>query len=221
MCPLFYFSGMLFENAAKQIAIPIGLLYGIKSQTEIKKQKMKNLLLIAILVFSVVATNAQEEKKSRKQKKAERQAQLEEQTKKLLEEEAWQFDASTMLPGKGSSQTLTTPYNVVLKDGKVDSYLPYRGRAYSAEYGGSSSPMVFESPIEDYSVEEGKKGKVIIKFTARNKNDVIVFTFTVTPDGSTSLSVSSTNRQHISYQGDLVPIEQPKEKKDKKKDKEK
>src|SRR5210317_767511 len=114
---------------------------------------MKNLVLIAILMFSVVATNAQEQKKSRKEKKAEREAKLIEQTKKLVAADAWQFDARTMLPSKFRSRNLTTPYSVVLKDNNVDSYLPFMGVAYSAPYGSSDSPMIFEAPIEKYSVE--------------------------------------------------------------------
>ena len=167
---------------------------------------MKNLVLIAIFLFSVVATNAQEEKKSRKEKKAEREAKLIEQTKKLIEAKAWQFDASQMLPAKGQSRSLTSSYSVVLKNDTVDSYLPYFGTAYSAGYGGSDSPMIFEAPIEDYSVTDGKKGAVIVKFKAKNKNDLVEYSFNISTNGSVSLSVNSTNRQHISYYGDLVPI---------------
>lgn len=173
---------------------------------------MKNLILIAVLMFSVVALNAQETTKSRKEIRAEKEAQLVEQTKKLIAANAWQFDATQMLPAKGRSRSLTTSYNVVVKEENVNSYLPYFGTAYSASYGGTDSPMIFEAPIEDYSVEDGKKGGYLIKFKAKNKNDVVEYTFNVSDNGSTSLSVNSTNRQHISYYGDLVPIEE-KEKK--------
>lgn len=173
---------------------------------------MKKIVIIAIVMFSVVATNAQEEKKSRKERKAERETKLIEQTKKLVAAKAWQFDARTMLPSKGRSKNLTSSYSVVLKDSNVDSYLPFMGVAYSAPYGSSESPMIFEAPIEKYSVEDGKKGSYLIKFTAKNKNDIISYTFNVLPNGSASLSVSSTNRQHISYHGDLVPIEEKEEK---------
>ena len=177
---------------------------------------MKNFVLIVILMFSVATINAQEEKKSRKEKKAEREAKLVEQTKKLVAAKAWQFDATQMLPTKGRSRSLTSSYSVVLKDDTVDSYLPYFGTAYSASYGGTDSPMIFEAPIEDYSVKDGKKGAVIIKFKAKNKNDLVEYTFNISTNGSTSLSVNSTNRQHISYYGDLVPIEEKEKKKEKK-----
>ncbi|WP_297093694.1 DUF4251 domain-containing protein [uncultured Draconibacterium sp.] len=173
---------------------------------------MKKIILLSFLIFSIVAVQAQDKKLTRKEKKAQREAMLTEQTKKLVAANAWQFNATQMLPSSGRSRTLSTPYNVVLKDGEVDSYLPYFGRAYSADYGSTDSPMIFEAPISDYSVEDAKKGGYTIKFSAKNKNDNVEYTFAVSANGSASLRVNSTNRQFISYQGDLVPIEE-KEKK--------
>lgn len=172
---------------------------------------MKKILLLSFLILSIIAVNAQE-KQTRKEKKAQREAALIEQTKELVEGNAWQFNALRMLPSSGKSRNLTTSYSVVLNDNEVDSYLPYFGRAYNAEYGSTESPMIFKTNIEELSVVDGKKGGYIIKFSAKNKNDRIDYTFNVSTTGSTSLSVNSTNRQHISYHGDLVPIEE-KEKK--------
>lgn len=172
---------------------------------------MKKILLLSFLMLLIVAVNAQE-KQTRKEKKAQWKSELTEQTKKLVEANAWQFDAIQMLPSSGKSRNLTSPYSVVLKDNEVDSYLPYFGRAYAAEYGSTKSPMTFKAAVEDLKVVHGKKGGYIIKFSTKNKNDRIDYTFNVSTTGSTSLSVNSTNRQHISYHGDLVPIEE-KEKK--------
>lgn len=173
---------------------------------------MKNLIVIAIFLFSVVAVNAQEKKQTKKEKRAEREAQLIQQTSELLSGQMWQFDANQMIPAKGKSKSLTTSYNVVVKKGNVKSYLPYFGRAYSVPYGGTDSPMVFDSAIEKYNVTDGKKGNKIVKFSAKNKNDNVEFTFTISTNGSASLNVNSTNRQHISYYGDLVPLKVKEEK---------
>uniref|UniRef100_UPI00321660AD DUF4251 domain-containing protein n=1 Tax=uncultured Draconibacterium sp. TaxID=1573823 RepID=UPI00321660AD len=173
---------------------------------------MKNIVLITLLMFSVVALSAQETKKSKKEKRAERETKLVEQTKNLIEAETWQFDATQMLPARGRSRTLTTPYNVVVKDEMVDSYLPYFGVAHTADYGSTNSPMIFKAPVESYTTKNGKKGSYIIKFKTQNKNDNLEYTFTISSNGSTSLSVNSTNRQYISYYGNLVPVEE-KEKK--------
>jgi hypothetical protein len=167
---------------------------------------MKHLLILSLFLFSSVLMQAQDKKMSRKERKAAKKAEQIEKTKALIEAETWQFSANQMLPSQGKSRTLTTAYSVILKDTTVDSYLPYFGRAYRADYGSTESPMIFKSDISDYSIEDWKKGGWIIKFTAKNKNDIINFIFTIGETGSASLSVNSTNRQNISYYGDLEEV---------------
>ena len=171
---------------------------------------MKHIWIASILILSVLTLSAQENM-SRKERKAARKAEQISQTKALIESNAWQFDANQMLPTQGKSRTLTSAYRVVVNDDQVNSYLPYMGRAYRAEYGGTDSPMTFETEINDFSVEDWKKGGWMIKFSTKNKSDNLDFTFTITETGSATLSVNSTDRQHISYYGDIVPIEDEKE----------
>jgi hypothetical protein len=166
---------------------------------------MKNSLLIALFMVSVISVHANEKKTARKEKKAEKEALLVEQTKNMVEEQAWHFDATQMMPSGGQSRTLMD-YSVVLKDGILYSYLPYMGRAYSGGYGGTDSPLIFEAPIEEYSVSEGKKGSYIIKIKTKNESETIDYTFNVSSKGSVSLSAQGTNRTHISFHGNLMPI---------------
>ena len=166
---------------------------------------MKKSLLIALLMVSVISLNANEKKEARKQKKAEKEAKIVEQTKNLVEEQAWYFDATQMSPSRGQSRAIMN-YSVIIKDGYLYSYLPYQRRAYSVGYGGSDSPLTFEEPIEEYSVSEGKKGGYIIKIKAKKKNETIEYTFNISSKGSASLSAQSTSRTHISFNGNLVPI---------------
>ena len=167
---------------------------------------MKHLLLLSLFLFSSVLMQAQDTKMSKKERKAAQKAEQIKKTKALVEAEAWQFEADQMLPMKGRSRSLTTNYSVTFQDNTVDSYLPYFGEAYRADYGSTESPMTFKSDISEYSIKDWKKGGWIIKFRAKNKNDIIDFTFTISETGSTSLSVNSTNRQSISYYGELREI---------------
>lgn len=167
---------------------------------------MKNLMIICILILSVSIVNAQE-KKSRKQIKAEKEAKLIEQTHILIDQGMWEFDATRMLPARGKSKILTSDYSVIYAKNKVDSYLPYFGRAYSVDYGSTDSPLTFKSPVKDYTVKPGKKGGYIIKFSAKNKSDKIDFILNISSNGSASLSVNSTNRETISFSGEIKPYD--------------
>ena len=166
---------------------------------------MKNSLIIALLMVSVVTVNANEKKEARKQKKAEKEAKIVEQTRNIVEEEAWYFNATQMSPSRGQSRSIMD-YSVIIKEGTLYSYLPYQGRAYTGGYGGTDSPLIFEAPIEEYSVSEGKKGSYLIKIKVKNKNETVDYAINVSSKGSASVSVQSTNRTHISFNGNLIPI---------------
>lgn len=165
---------------------------------------MKHLAILMILMCAITAASAQE--LSRKERKAAREKALIETTKTLIDNGNWQFNAEQMLPMQGKSKTLTTLYNVVLKNDTVDSYLPFYGRAYHVEYGATESPMTFIAAISNYSLKPEKKGGWLVKFSTKNKNDVLQYTFSVSENGTSTLNVSSTNRQSISYYGKIVEI---------------
>jgi hypothetical protein len=172
---------------------------------------MKKLVLFAafaVLFFSVQAQDS--EKKSKKELKAEKKAQQITEIKAIIESKNFVFDASTANPMKGRTVNLTSDYDMTIKNDSVFSYLPYYGVAYSgAAFGGSDSPMIFDSTIEEYTSEATKNG-YMVKFKTRKANDVVDCTFHISETGSTSLSVSSMNRQSITYYGDLVKIDDKK-----------
>ena len=177
---------------------------------KIKIKRMKRIALLLILMVSASIVFAQDAPMTRKEKKAAQKAGQIEKTKALVASNAWQFDARQMMPSSGKSRSLTTSYNIVVNDKQLSCYLPYFGRAYRAEYGSAESPLIFKSEIFDYKVENEKKGAWLIRFKTSNKNDKLDFTLHISENGSTSLNINSTDRQPISFHGDLVEIEEQK-----------
>jgi len=169
---------------------------------------MKKLLFISLLIISIVTAYSQEtEKKSKKELKAEKEAKQIEETKALVESKMFVFDARTANPMKGSTRTLTSEYDVRITKDSIFSYLPYFGVAYTASYGGTDSPMIFDKPFDTCTLEKTKKGYTI-EVDVKNGNDKLDFSFYISENGSTTLNVSSTNRQSISYYGDVVKTDQ-------------
>ena len=172
---------------------------------------MKNVLIITILVFSFVSLNAQDSKKqTRKEKRAEREAIKIEQTKTLLENKIYVFTASQAIPSGMRSINLSSSFDAKIENDTIICYLPFYGKAYTASYGGSESPMDFTQPIENYTFEKTKKGGYMVKFDVNNKNDRLNFIFQIANTGSASLNVISTNRQSMSYYGDIEKVEEKK-----------
>lgn len=168
---------------------------------------MKQSVLIFGLILTLsLNTFAQSSKPTRKEKRAAKEARLLKQTTHLIDTAVWQFNATEMVPMNGQSRFLTSPYRVTLKDSIADSYLPYFGRAYSATYMSNESPMTFKSIIEDYQVTNKKEKGWIVRFELKHGTDQLRFIFSVSQNGSTSLSVTSSKRQPVTYYGNIVDI---------------
>jgi hypothetical protein len=166
---------------------------------------MKKLLIILILLIPLVSVNAQETK-SRKEKRAEKEMQKKEEIKKLIDDRSFIFYSCPAFPMGGSSINLNYYFNVKIDGDSIQSYLPFYGVAYTAEYGSRNSPLDFGTSIEDYSVEKDKNGYQI-QFDVKNGNDYLNYTFRISELGFASLNVTSTNRQSISFTGKIEPVE--------------
>jgi hypothetical protein len=168
---------------------------------------MKNILLTGLLFLVVISLNAQEtEKKSKKELKAEKKAKQIEEIQSIVDDKTFVFKATNANPMKGRTINLTTQYDVKITQDSIFSYLPYYGVAYNVNYGSTDSPMIFEKPFETCDMEKTKNG-YLVKVTAKNGNDRLEYSFHISETGTTTLNVSSMNRQSISYYGNLEKIQ--------------
>lgn len=110
------------------------------------------------------------------------------------------------IPASGRSRMLTSPYSLTIDSGRVNSYMPYFGRAYSVPYGGGEG-LIFEGEADDYSLGYGRNGEATISFTVRTKEDSYRFNLDIFPNGSSSVSVNPNNKQPISFTGKATPLE--------------
>lgn len=157
-----------------------------------KKRIFLFLLLIAVGVSGLSA-----------QSKAEKKEQQEKAIKEQVESENYKIDVSTAYPRRGKVVHLSSNYSVEVRNDSVFSYLPYYGRAYSIPYGGGEG-LIFNAPIDEYKMETKKKGAMKVNFTARSKEDRFQFAMTIFANGSTSVEVSSQNRESIAFSGELT-----------------
>lgn len=169
---------------------------------------MKNIALILVLLFSIVQLNAQvNERKTRKEKKAEREAIQKEKINNLLHNKTFVFTATHALPMSGGSRYLNYDYDVVVNKDSVNSYLPFFGVAYRVEYGARNSAFEFYLPLEEYELKKEKDGYVV-DFEVDKDMDHLNYTFRVSELGNATLHVSSTNRQSITYYGEITEIQE-------------
>ncbi|MGI6073669.1 MAG: DUF4251 domain-containing protein [Fermentimonas sp.] len=117
----------------------------------------------------------------------------------------FRFEATYVYPTGFKSMYLSPYYDVEVKSDSVKVYLPYYGRAYKAPMDPMDGGYRFISTDFEYEVEQtDKKGnwRAILHFNDQGR--AISFNFDVYENGSTHLNVIDTDRQPISFRGNLV-----------------
>ena len=149
------------------------------------------LLLGACMSTSIFAQDTKADKK------AEKTAKI----KSLIDSRNYVFVAQNAYPMSGRMRNLTSDYNVAVSTDSVVSYLPFFGRAYTADYGASRSPLDFKTKSFDYTADPGKKDGWSITIKPKDHKSVQSMNLTVSSEGYASLQVTSNDRSAISFNG--------------------
>ena len=137
------------------------------------------------------------------QASAEKQAQALEIRKKV-ENGDFTFKATYAYPTGFRSMYLSPYYDVKVKPDTVVAYLPYYGRAYSAPMDPTEGGIKFTSTDFDYNVKPGKKsGNWLVDIRFNDTKREILFFFDIWENGTARLNVTDTNRQSISFNGNI------------------
>jgi hypothetical protein len=156
------------------------------------------LFLALIILGTSVSAQTKEEKKAA--------------TTQLVEGNRYEFVAQSMSPQGGRLRQLTSYYFVKITADTVIADLPYVGRSYSAPINTSDVGINFTSTEFTYDVKPRKKGGWDVNIKPKDKPEVQQLQFTLYDNGSAYLQVISTNRQTISFNGDVQPIKEKKQK---------
>jgi hypothetical protein len=159
------------------------------------KTLRNNVILLLILVSSIVTANAQAAKKEKKPTK-------EAYVKIRMDAKRYTFLANYVLPQRGGGRQLTSEYDLRITPDSVVSFLPYFGRAYfDVPYGGGDGGIKFTSTKFTYEAKEKKKGGWEISIRPSDVKNIDRLLLNISSDGYASLSVNSTNRDFITFDG--------------------
>lgn len=166
---------------------------------------LKSLLTVAVLaaflahpVYECSGRNLYSQDK-REKKEAERE-EMAAKVSAAVSAREYVIMVDHAIPMQGRSVLLTYPYTLEVRRDTVVSHLPFFGRAYSLPYGGGEG-LNFTGTGTDYTSAPGKKGSYDISFKVTTREDTFSFSLNIYPNGSAFLSVTSVNRQPISYNG--------------------
>ncbi len=151
---------------------------------------MKNaIMLVLIIVITTFQLNAQDST-----------------IKASLDNKRFTFSPTTMMPSSGKSRQITSSgYSLQVKGSDtLVAYLPYVGRSYNAPINSSDAGINFTSTEFTYTVGKGKKNSYQVVMVTKDRMYNATFTLTVYDNGSAYLNVNSSDKQSISYNGDVT-----------------
>lgn len=125
----------------------------------------------------------------------------------MINDHSFIFVAERMNPLRGRSRILTSSYDVRVNNDSLISFLPYFGRAYSAPIDPTNIGTQFTSTNFTYQIKADKNNQWRVILTPKDAPSIQELSFIIFDNGTTSLSVSSTSRDQISFNGYLKKIE--------------
>lgn len=167
--------------------------------------KNKTLLMVFSILFSLNSVCGQEISKS--ELKAQKKIEKEKEIQSLIDIREFEFVADRANPQGYRSIDLTTNNNFLrFKKDTIHSAMPFFGRGFAGVgYGGDSGGLDFKGAIKDYSIKKGKKSYTI-KASARENTNSYDLILEVFFEGTAYLSINSSKRSTISYNGKIHKI---------------
>lgn len=126
------------------------------------------------------------------------------EVRNAMEMSDFTFKATYAYPTGFKSRYLSPYYDVVVSQDTVKVYLPYYGRAYRAPIDPRDGGYRFTSTDFSYNVVQGKRGNNwLVDISFNDLDRAVEFHFDIFENGTGRLSVNDTDRQGISYQGEI------------------
>lgn len=169
------------------------------------KTKITFITLMMIFLLGTCFAQVSSRKAKRENAKLERVRQ----TQILINSGEFVFTATRAIPQGGSTIDLTTnPNYLKFHPDRIESYMPFFGRAYNIDYGGDGG-IKFEGKPKEFKMATRGKGKGYeISATVSGKLDSYQLNLFVTSEGSATLMITSNNRNSISYYGEINNLEE-------------
>ena len=119
----------------------------------------------------------------------------------LVDSQNFVFVPQLLSTMRGTTRQLTSYYDISVSRDTIISYLPYFGRAHMSPADPANVGFDFTSTNFEYSKNANKKGGWDILIKPKDNTTAQQLMFRIFDNGSASLSITSSDRDAISYQG--------------------
>ena len=113
------------------------------------------------------------------------------------------FVPQTVYPLGMAVRQATSGFELRISKDTINSYLPYFGRAYNADYDSRDGGAQFISSDFNYTESTNKKGERNITIKPKDNKDVREVRITIYGDGYAYVQLTFNQRQSIRYRGQI------------------
>ncbi len=136
--------------------------------------------------------------------KAQRAVQNRQYVQEQLAAETFKIKVDYMYPQRYPSRPIMSDFWLEMKEGSVNSYLPYFGQVHMPSLYSIDEGLNFETPIQNYTKRRNdRKHRTEIQFNAKSRDDYYAYSINIYDDGNADISVHSNRRDAIRYSGEL------------------
>ncbi len=169
----------------------------MKNASYIRNLRFGGMALVLMLLLVSCGTNRNTESEDIKEFE-EMRALVE--SREFLIENQWANPLSA-----GNINLIGNPNFIRFQKDSVDLFLPYFGVRHSGGGYNSEGGLKYEGALQNLEIAENEKN-IRIKFDANQENENLNFTVTVFPNGNAHTSVTSSQRNTISYRGEIEDL---------------
>jgi hypothetical protein len=166
-----------------------------------------NIFVVFVFFFFALKPIKGNAQTTRKERQATKVAAI----TKMVNDTNYVFKANYANPMRGGQRVLTSDYDFRVTKDTITAFLPYFGVAHMPPNDPSTNEggIKFTTTKFLYSVKQKKNGTWTISIKPKDNNitdwrDVHSLTLSVSPDGYADLQVDSSNRDAISFSGEVV-----------------
>jgi hypothetical protein len=167
---------------------------------------MKRSFTILSAIMAICLMGSISELHAQKTDKQQKEEARETAIKNMVEAQRYMFVAQSMMPMAGRSRQVSFGYDLRVMKDTINAYLPYVGKAFTADYGASDGAINFKTTEFEYVKKDVKKGGWDITITPKNISNVRQIILRISISGYTNVEVTSNTRDMISFYGYLEDL---------------
>ena len=152
--------------------------------------------VLAALLMTMVGCSTLEERQ-------ERQRVTHQLVEQAISQRRMTIEVDHMQTQRYGNHRVTSDFCLKLRGDTLESYLPFFGQVYRAEFG-EQTGLNFSDKIVQYQAGKVKNDRYAVELVVRRNLEMLVYRFDIFDNGRATVTVHSDNRDTMVFSGEMI-----------------